>query len=168
VFVFRRRRTARSTLFPYTTLFRFPDVERALGIRAGGWAEQFKNWVSMGLGQGLSAAHKKALIEVLSKAQAENTGALETFSDRLLEFQDDPEADEDTRRGVRDYWGAVTPKSIREKAEAARAARGQPSGGVGRQARAAKDPSQMSELEYLVDAEAGINGLDAGAIMDVI
>lgn len=145
------------------------DATRALGIKAGGWAAQFKTWASQGLGFGLAEEHRKALVEVLTKAQAENDQALETFSSRLVDFQNDPEADADTKRGVRDLWRILTPDRIRQKTEAERPAPEERSGSGQRGARRTPtDPDQMSELEWWVDAEAGINGLDVDAILDVI
>lgn len=146
------------------------DATRALGIKAGGWAAQFKTWASQGLGFGLAEEHRKALVEVLTKAQAENDQAIETFSSRLVDFQNDPEADADTKRGVRDLWRILTPDRIRQKTEAERPAPEERTGSGGQRGarRTPTDPDQMSELEWWVDAEAGINGLDVDAILDVI
>jgi len=143
------------------------DASRALGIEAGGWVAQLKTWLSQGLGQGLAPEHKDALVEVLRQAQQENQVTFQVLSDRLLELVDDPETDADTSRGIRDYWRSVTPKAIREKAT--EAGRGKSRAGErGAPAGERAEFSPDGELEYLVDAEAAINGLNPAAIMDVI
>lgn len=99
------------------------DVARALGLPATSTWDQITGWLSSRLEGGIPEPNKKALVGVLNRANKSNDGELQTFSDRLLELADDPETDRDVSRGIRDYWRATVPKSMRVGREKAAGAR---------------------------------------------
>ncbi len=96
------------------------DVARALGLPATSTWDQITGWLSSRLDGGIPEPNKKALIGVLKSAVDSNDTEIGTFSDRLLELANDPETDPDVAKGVRDYWRATVPKSMREQREAER------------------------------------------------
>lgn len=136
------------------------DVARALGLPATSTWDQITGWLSSRLEGGIPEPNKRALIGVLKTAVESNDGEIRTFSDRLLELADDPETDRDVSRGIRDYWRATVPKSMRD-------ARDKERGGTTAR-RAPGETDGQGELDYVLDLEASAANLNTDAIRRVI
>jgi hypothetical protein len=135
------------------------DAARAVGLPATSTWDQIADWVSSRVDGGMLPTAKAALKNVVKKNIEANDAQLKEFSGKLQEMIDDPGTDRDVARGLKDYLRVTIPEDMRAKHEQERNSPLASGGG--------EKPAE-GELSFLVDAEAGINGLNAEAIKRVI